>query len=689
MKTIHGIIILLVGGLGILFGMPEKEIPVYEMIAHIETEAQAERIAQVDGIDLLAYSRFGMAKYSVVGEAHYASLRAIPDLDFEENLGYAPHQVTIDDPLAPEQHALEMLDLYDAWTITTGSKDVTVAVIDTGIDIYHEDLRHNIDPLSYNATTDQVGLEHLTDVDGHGTMVAGVITAAKNNGLGIAGAAPGVNLLVIKAELNENGYFAWFDLAEAIFYAAFNGADVINMSLSGGQDSGNVRRAINTAVDRGAVIVASAGNSASSTPEYPAAFPNTIGVSSVDADYTLSSFSNWGIRVRVTAPGRNIYTTIRGNGSETSPSSRYGRVNGTSFSAPYVSAVLALIKSQFPDLDREAWIEQLYRSSVDLGEPGFDHYFGHGLVNAYHALHPVVRLTLEPNNGESTSTQYVTSSQSVDLETPEFLGHTFTGWYVDETLTEPFDDVTGEGDLTLYAAWEPNTYTISFDTAGGTPLASEDVPFGAAWTPPTPEREGHHFLGWYFDVGAQNELYEDLLPPHDVTLTARWLEATYTFELEAGVDTVMVGTSFSDASVVVTPEFDVVTSGTVDVNTTGRYALHYDLYYEEVFIERLTRMVHVVDDSKPLSLTLEPGLASIPFGTGYTDPGARSTHGTVQTQGAVNPSEAGLYTVTYSVSYEGYYQEVIRKVRVQDPMPQEETVHAILPKLQQERRWIR
>ncbi|TVP94134.1 MAG: hypothetical protein EA374_07990 [Acholeplasmatales bacterium] len=688
MRKRYGLGMLLLGVLVSLL-VPGKTIPVYEMIAHIESQETAQQIAMREGIELLSYSRFGMAKYHVEGEENYHQLKALPGLDFEENLGYAPTTVVVDDPLAPQQHALEMLGLYDAWHINTGSPDVTVAVIDTGIDIYHEDLRHNISPLSYNATTDKVGLEHVVDVDGHGTMVAGVITAAKNNGLGVAGAAPGVNLLVIKAELSDDGYFAWFDLAEAIFYAAFNGADVINMSLSGGGDSGNVRRAITTATNRGAIVVASAGNSASGIPEYPAAFANTVGVSSVDADGSISSFSNYGIRVRVAAPGRNIYTTDRGPGSETEPSSRYRKVNGTSFSAPYVSAVLALIKSEFPDMDRETWLNQLYRSSIDMGEPGFDQYYGHGLIHAYHALHPVVKLTLEPNNGDARTHRYMTTSQTVDVDSPVYPGYQFAGWYVDVALTVPFVDLDGPGDLTLYAAWEAKTYTVSYETSGGEIIPPESVTYGEDWQPATPVREGHRFLGWYFDATAKNEPYEDILPPRDVTLTARWLEETYTFALEAGVDTIVVGQSFVDAGVEVSPGFDVEISGSVDTATVGRYTIYYDLYDDDLVVDRLIRVVHVVESVRPLQLTLEAGPSTLPYGSAYHDPGAFSPLGSVDVLGTVDETEPGVYTLTYRVSHDGYYDEIIRKIRVHPPVGDDNQVTAILPKLSMERRWLR
>lgn len=299
-----------------------------------------------------------------------------------------------------------------------GSSDVVIAVIDTGVDYTHLDLRNNIwvnpgeipdngidddgngyvdDVYGWNCVGDN---NDPMDDNGHGTHVAGII-AAENNDIGSVGIAYNCKIMVLKAG-NSSGYFNNSDIAEAIQYAYMNGASVINMSFGGSLLSVAVEEALENAYDS-CVLVAAAGNDRScnnlycnnpncveKSVSYPAALPYVIGVMSTNADGSrVSGFSNYDhcpyneIEYEVYAVGENIRSTWPGN--------KYATLSGTSMAAPVVSAVAALLRSAYPD--RETYATKYLQSQiVNTGE--LDHYNGnlraidseHGAVNLYNAL---------------------------------------------------------------------------------------------------------------------------------------------------------------------------------------------------------------------------------------------------------------------------------------------------------------
>lgn len=254
---------------------------------------------------------------------------------------------------------------------------IVVAVIDTGVDYTHEDLKDNIwvnvdetpdngiddDGNGYiddyygvnvvvnnGATSKPYSAGDPMDDHGHGTHVAGVI-AGVNNNLGVVGVAYGAKIMVIKAG-QSSGYFNNSDIAEAIIYAYENGADVINMSFGGSTVAMAVTDALEAAYTN-CVLVASAGNNGAPNegllriPNYPAALKYVLGVMSVDENGVESSFSNWDVALystveyEVYAPGENIMSTIPGN--------RYASWDGTSMAAPIVSAMAAMVRNAYPD----------------------------------------------------------------------------------------------------------------------------------------------------------------------------------------------------------------------------------------------------------------------------------------------------------------------------------------------------
>lgn len=250
-----------------------------------------------------------------------------------------------------------------------GDSSVVVAVIDTGVDYTHEDLKDNIwvntKEIPGNGIDDdgngyiddvygvdlETGRDSGMDDNGHGTHVAGII-AASNNHIGVVGLAYNVKLMPIKAGM-ASGFFNQSQIAKGILYAYNNGADVINMSFGGSASTIAVQDALETAYTR-CVLVAAAGNDAMpnegrpiTAPTYPAALSYVMGVMSVDMWGVESGFTNYDVAAyssmeyEVYAPGSQILSTIPGN--------RYATWSGTSMAAPYVSAMAALLRSAYPD----------------------------------------------------------------------------------------------------------------------------------------------------------------------------------------------------------------------------------------------------------------------------------------------------------------------------------------------------
>ena len=208
--------------------------------------------------------------------------------------------------------------------------DVTVAVIDTGVCMSHEDLVGRVLDNGYDFVDDDDDPE---DVFGHGCSVAGIIAANIDNGIGIAGFAPNSSILPVRV-LGPSGSGSMADVAAGIVYAADNGADIINLSLGSMVGSQVTEDAVNHAIGKGATVIASAGNSGGALPGFPARYENVVAVGAIDPNGERSSFSNKG--GDIWAPGRDVHTIYLDNG--------YKALNGTSFSAPYVAAMAAVLE---------------------------------------------------------------------------------------------------------------------------------------------------------------------------------------------------------------------------------------------------------------------------------------------------------------------------------------------------------
>jgi hypothetical protein len=284
-----------------------------------------------------------------------------------------------------KQYHIPLSGFDRAWQTTQGSPEVKIAVIDTGVDLNHREFANTkFDPLSYNGEDDSVGIQHLMDDDGHGTNVIGVISADNMDGEGVSGVAPGVTIMVIKANKSSTKTYNPVRVAVGIRYAADNGAHIVNLSVAATVNDQAISDAINYAASKDVLVVAAAGNNKTSASYYPAALENVIAVSSVDEQSNFSTFSNYGEHIDVAAAGTRINMTRYS--SHNPALSPYSTLNGTSYAAPQVSAALAMIKSVNPEMTGQQLKDRLLSTARDIGEPGVDSRFGHGLIDVHAAL---------------------------------------------------------------------------------------------------------------------------------------------------------------------------------------------------------------------------------------------------------------------------------------------------------------
>jgi serine protease len=284
------------------------------------------------------------------------------------------------DPMYSKQWNLHNIGVVGAWKETKGD-GVTVAVIDTGITKVR-DLVETKFVKGYDFVNDKVEAD---DDNGHGTHVAGTIAQATNNGYGVAGIAYEAKLMPLKV-LSDYGGGTVADIAEAIKFAADNGADVINMSLGGGGESQLMKDAIDYAYNKGVVIVAAAGNENQNSVSYPARYPRVIGVSALGADGERAPYSNFGAGVDISAPGGSdsgkiLQETID---PENNSVAVFRGFQGTSMAAPHVAGVAALIKATAVENPEE--ILNILKQSARVIEEDTLNYYGAGQLNAENAV---------------------------------------------------------------------------------------------------------------------------------------------------------------------------------------------------------------------------------------------------------------------------------------------------------------
>lgn len=292
---------------------------------------------------------------------------------------------------APYYWNYQMINLPSAWDRQKGNPQVVVAVLDTGVSLSHPDLAANL-----IAGYDCVDNDPLPeDLNGHGTHVAGIISAVSNNGVGIAGVAWNVKIMPVRVlDADGGGYTS--DIVEGIHWAVNHGANVINMSLgyqglsAGSPGTATLMAAIDNAIQHGVTVIAAAGNSNSSVA-FPANYAPVIAVAALDQTGTRASYSNFGPEIDLSAPGGGVPNTQ--NESEwasktifsTYLNSDYAYLSGTSMAAPHVAGVAALLYSW--GITNPSDVESVLKASVDIvGNPT---YYGAGRINANTALNGI------------------------------------------------------------------------------------------------------------------------------------------------------------------------------------------------------------------------------------------------------------------------------------------------------------
>ncbi len=455
----------------------------------------------------------------------------------EPNYYRCKYSETPNDTYYDYQWHYPLINLPEAWEITTGDSDVVVAVIDTGVLLDHPDLDGQlVDGYDFISDTslsrDGDGVDSDPDDPGdddtgnssfHGTHVAGTIAAATDNRKGVAGIGWDVRVMPLRV-LGKDGSGTSADLLEAVRYAAGIETDagvqlddpvaVMNLSL-GGEGYSRIEAAVfEEARDQGVIIVAAAGNGGDTTTLYPAGYDSVISVSAVTIDETLADYSSYGSTISVAAPGGSdtdennddypdaILSTIGDDSSRGTIEMTYAFYMGTSMAAPHVSGVIALMKSVYADLTPDQFDSLLAGGYLtrDIGDTGWDKKYGYGLIDAYKSV---------------IAAQDMTSSGELPTQlsaTPGTLNFGTTG-----TIAEVVVANAGGGSLSISA------YSADADWLTVTPSDDVDADTG---------------LGTYTVAVSRDGL-----------LTAGTYTGTLTFESEDDQATVAVSMKVSATSV--------------------------------------------------------------------------------------------------------------------------------------------
>ncbi|CAG9621420.1 S8 family serine peptidase [Sutcliffiella rhizosphaerae] len=254
-----------------------------------------------------------------------------------------------------QEKSFQIMNVQTGWNKIEQNDNVTVAVLDSGIDQLHPDLKENIIKPYNVLEPGSLPVDQL----GHGTHVAGIIGAKTNNEIGIASIAHNVAIMPVKVG-DEHGAYA-SHIAEGIEYAIDNGAEIINISIAGPKNR-YVQEAINKATNMGILVVAAAGNNATDTIEYPAGYPGVLSVGAISISEELAGFSNFGDSVSVVAVGSKVLSTFPTN--KTTQLQGYIWMDGTSMAAPMVASQAALLKSMDKNLTSKQLIDIIETSSV-------------------------------------------------------------------------------------------------------------------------------------------------------------------------------------------------------------------------------------------------------------------------------------------------------------------------------------
>jgi subtilase family serine protease len=558
------------------------------------------------------------------------------------------------------------IDAPEAWAVSAGRSDITVAVIDSGIDYNHPDLAAN-----YAGGDDFVSFDgDPMDDHGHGTHVAGTIAAAVNNltgtpaeAEGVVGVAPNARIRAYKV-CRSDGTCEDFAIQQAIARAIADGANVINMSLGQTAYSQSLDAAVQDAWNAGLVIVAGAGNDGTTAPFYPAALQNVISVAAFDENHARASFSNWGSWVDIAAPGTVIMSTypLAACGSSAGPAETgcYEWLSGTSMAAPHVAGAAALVWSR-SGVIRNSQVVDILLGSTDrqgVASQRLDTWTIHGGLNLHDALtyeptKPTADAgddqTLMDNDRDGTETVTLDGSASSDRNGTIFsyawregstliaTGAMPTVWLPvgTHTLTLEVTDNDGETatDIMLVRVYPSDPVSVT----ASTPRATEAGPTDGIFTVSRPGPSGAPLTVHYTLKGAA-------VAGSDYA----WLPGFVTIDADASATTI-----------VVTPLDDVVFESDESVTLTVVADPAYSLG------SPIEATVIIVSEDLPPDLKVTSAAAP---STGAADGDIVVTDTTTnQGTGPSQPSETGFYLSTNTSLGEGDVWLGSRLVPLLDP----------------------
>ncbi len=458
MRKIHLFYILVFSLINTQFLLSEEYIIKFKTQKSVQNFLQNSKINLKKAIQtntpkhLFANSTFNPDLYYLINfENSYknTNLKNNPDIDYyEPNHKFTLEKIKYNDSLFDKQWAFSKIDATNIWNIATGN-GIKIGVVDSGIDFTHPDLvnqlyintaedankdgkfepwsitesrsgvfgdLNNFDDDNNGYVDDVIGYDFVdlstpylgdwntpdpicNDDLWHGTAVSSIIAAEQNNKIGLVGLAHGAKIITAKA-FNISGESETDDVANAIIYLAVMGADIINMSFGDTYKSHFLKDVIDFANSMGSLIVASSGNSSNDKPHYPSDYNNVISVGACGKTGIRSGFSNFGVNLSILAPGEEIYVCdLNGN---------YKTASGTSFSAPFVTAAIALYLENHPKPNASEMRSQLEFTATKITDKGWDKYNGSGILNianllSYQGLSDYEFLNIdnyEPINGD-------------------------------------------------------------------------------------------------------------------------------------------------------------------------------------------------------------------------------------------------------------------------------------------------
>ncbi|WP_364151782.1 S8 family peptidase [Paenibacillus sp. LPE1-1-1.1] len=404
----------------------------------------------------------------------------------------APATVPANDPELTKQLYLGQIGAKKAWETVREQQGLTIAIVDTGVDLDHPDLKENLVP---GANLVNPG-KPPEDDNGHGTSVAGVIAARGNNGLGVSGIVWKAKIMPIKA-LDQSGDGTEQELGEAILYAVRSGAKIIVLSVGLHRYSPYMLDIVKYAESKNVLLVAAAGNDGVALGEraavkYPAAYPTVLAVGGVKTDNTVDARSNRGTELDLVAPW-TVYTTALGG--------QYKKEEGTSMAAPQAAAAAALIWARYKNLKPYQIRELLRQTAKDIGSTGADSASGYGVLQIDQAVRSTLQTDgFEPNDSQKTAARFPLGTQVSGL----LKGTSDQDWYridtpYDGKLTIQYEGLVASGKIVPPVRLTQYTNGVKKSTAD-TKLANRSIEFDV--------KKGNHLI----HLELINQSSEDELP---------------------------------------------------------------------------------------------------------------------------------------------------------------------------------